>query len=103
MNLPEMFTCLLQNMPPERVTSAAEKDLLRSQRYRDEHSKDPEYRAKRAAQAKADWATKEPAKYAQGPKAQKAANLVKGRQHQRGEFFFPLFCLYQPNYKNAFL
>ena len=32
-------------MPTKRVKTAAEKDRLRTQRYRDEHSADPEYRA----------------------------------------------------------
>ena len=73
-------------MPTKRVKTAAEKekDRLRTQRYRDKHSADPEYRAKRAAQAKAYRATKGPAKYSPTTKARKAANLIKWRQRQRG-------------------
>ena len=72
-------------MLTKRVKTAAEKDRLRTQIYRDEHSADPEYRTKRAAQAKADWATKGPAKYSPTTKARKSANLIKWRQRQRGD------------------
>ena len=70
-------TLLLQTMSTKRVKTAAEKkkDRLRTQRYRDEHSADREYRTKRAAQAKADRATKGPAKYSPTTKARKAAQL----------------------------
>ena len=80
------FLLLLQTMSTKRVKTAAEKekDRLRTQRYRDEHSADPEYRTKLAAQAKADRATKGPAKYSPTTKARKAANLIKWRQRQRG-------------------
>ena len=75
----------MQTRPTKRLKKAAEKeqDRLRTQRYRDEHSADPEYRAKQAAQAKADRATKGPAKYSPQTKARKAANLIKWRQRQR--------------------
>ena len=71
----------------KRVKSAAEKetDRLRSQRYRDEHSKDPEYRAKGAKKARENRAAAGPLIYSPATKARKAANLVAWRKRKKEE------------------
>ena len=78
---------ILQMENKKRVKLPAEKesDRLRSQRYRDEHSTDPEYQAKRANKARENRAAAGPLIYSPATKARKAANLVAWRKRKREE------------------